>query len=108
MKRGDVVRVVLSSANRDGCQVHKPDTLDVRRKNNRHLAFGHGIHYCLGAPLARVEGKIALQTLFGRFPDLRLAVPESELEWRSGVLFRGLKRLPLLWKDEGEKQKVAG
>ena len=95
MKRGDVVRVVLASANRDGCQFHNADELDVGRKNNKHLAFGHGIHYCLGAPLARVEGKIALQTLFGRFPDLQLAVDESELEWRSGVLFRGLKRLPL-------------
>jgi cytochrome P450 len=97
MKRGDIVRVVLSSANRDGCQFHNPDELDVTRENNKHLAFGHGIHYCLGAPLARVEGKIALQTLFGRFPELRLAVSESELEWRSGVLFRGLKRLPLTW-----------
>jgi hypothetical protein len=67
----------------------------VTRENNKHLAFGHGIHYCLGAPLARVEGKIALQTLFGRFPDLHLAVPEAELKWRSGVLFRGLERLPL-------------
>jgi len=95
MKRGDVVRVVLASANRDGCQFHNADELDVVRKDNKHLAFGHGIHYCLGAPLARVEGKIALQTLFGRFPDLQLAVDESELEWRSGVLFRGLKRLPL-------------
>ena len=97
MKRGDVVRVVLTSANRDGCQFHNPDELDVTRENNKHLAFGHGIHYCLGAPLARVEGKISLQTLFGRFLDLRLAVAESELEWRSGVLFRGLKRLPLTW-----------
>ena len=97
LKRGDVVRVVLSSANRDGCQFHNPDELDVTRENNKHLAFGHGIHYCLGAPLARVEGKISLQTLFGRFLDLRLAVAESELEWRSGVLFRGLKRLPLTW-----------
>lgn len=97
MKRGDVVRVVLASANRDGCQFHDADKLDVTRKQNKHLAFGHGIHYCLGAPLARVEGKIALQTLFGRFPDLRLAVEASDLEWRSGVLFRGLKRLPLMW-----------
>ena len=98
MKRGDVVRIVLASANRDTCQFHNPDTLDVTRSDNRHLAFGHGIHYCLGAPLARLEGKIALQTLFGRFPDLRLAIPESELAWRSGVLFRGLKRLLLTWR----------
>ncbi|MFO7681799.1 MAG: cytochrome P450 [Chloroflexota bacterium] len=97
MKRGDVVRVVLTAANRDGCQFHQPDDLDLSRTPNRHLAFGHGIHYCLGAPLARLEGVIALQTLFGRFPDLRLAVPEADLKWRSGVLFRGLERLPLIW-----------
>jgi cytochrome P450 len=100
MKRGDVMRVVLSSANRDACHFHQPDDLDVERTNNRHLAFGHGIHYCLGAPLARLEGKIALTTLFGRFPDLRLAVPQFELVWRSGVLFRGLERLPLRAKIE--------
>ncbi|PID85193.1 MAG: cytochrome P450 [Chloroflexi bacterium] len=97
MKRGDIVRVVLTSANRDSDQFHHADDLDVTRKHNKHLAFGHGIHYCLGAPLARVEGTIALQTLFSRFPDLRLAVPPSDLSWRSGVLFRGLKRLPLKW-----------
>lgn len=67
------------------------------RGGSRHLAFGHGIHYCLGAPLARLEGKIALQTLFGRLPNVRLAVPTAELAWRSGVLFRGLERLPLAW-----------
>jgi cytochrome P450 PksS len=101
MKRGDIVRVVLSSANRDACHFHNPDDLDVTRANNRHLAFGHGIHYCLGAPLARLEGKIGLKTLFGRFPDLRLAVPESELVWRSGVLFRGLERLPVTTRPTG-------
>lgn len=97
MHRGDVVRVVLASANRDESQFPAADKLDVCRGGSRHLAFGHGIHYCLGAPLARLEGKIALQTLFGRLPNVRLAVPAAELAWRSGVLFRGLERLPLLW-----------
>ncbi|MBP6472222.1 MAG: cytochrome P450 [Chloroflexi bacterium] len=97
MRRGDVVRVVLASANRDESQFAQADKLDVCRANNRHLAFGHGIHYCLGAPLARLEGKIALQTLFGRLPNLRTAVPPAQLSWRSGVLFRGLERLPLAW-----------
>ncbi|MGB5058703.1 MAG: cytochrome P450, partial [Candidatus Promineifilaceae bacterium] len=97
MRRGDVVRVVLAAANRDESQFPAADTLDVCRNSNRHLAFGHGIHYCLGAPLARLEGKIALQTLFGRLPNLRTAVPPAELSWRSGVLFRGLERLPLSW-----------
>ncbi len=95
MQRGDVVRVVLASANRDACQFAQPDVLDVTRRDNRHLAFGMGIHYCLGAPLARLEGQIGLQTLFETFPNLRLAVPANQLEWRSGVLFRGLKQLPV-------------
>ncbi|WP_420642750.1 cytochrome P450 family protein [Candidatus Leptofilum sp.] len=97
MRRGDVVRVVLASANRDGCHFAQPNALDVTRRDNRHLAFGMGIHYCLGAPLARLEGQIGLQTLFDRFPKLKLAVPTVQLEWRSGVLFRGLKALPIVF-----------
>ena len=93
--RGDVVRVVLASANRDASQFDQPNVLDVTRQDNRHLAFGMGIHYCLGAPLARLEGQIGLQTLFDTFPKLCLAVPIDQLEWRSGVLFRGLKQLPV-------------
>ena len=100
MRRGDVVRVVLASANRDACHFAQPDVLDVTRRDNRHLAFGLGIHYCLGAPLARLEGQIGLQTLFERFPNLRLAVPAEQLEWRSGVLFRGLKTLPVNTTEE--------
>ena len=97
IKRGDLVRVVLTSANRDKEQFILPDTVNIQRDNNKHLAFGLGIHYCLGAPLARLEGRIALQTLFHRLPDLRLSLPPSQLEWRSGVLFRGIKRLDLAW-----------
>jgi len=97
IRRGDLVRVVLISANRDATQFENPDTLDIQRNYNKHLAFGLGIHYCLGAPLARLEGRIALQTLFHRLPDLRLLLPVSQLQWRSGVLFRGLKQLPLVW-----------
>jgi cytochrome P450 len=99
IKRGDLVRVVLTSANRDEEQFSHPDTVDIQRDNNKHLAFGLGIHYCLGAPLARLEGRIALQTLFRRLPDLRLSLPMSQLEWRSGVLFRGLKKLDLAWDN---------
>jgi cytochrome P450 len=94
---GDLVRVVLTSANRDSYQFENPDMLDVQRGNNKHIAFGLGIHYCLGAPLARLEGTIALETLFRRFPNLRLSLPASQLQWRSGVLFRGLRQLPLVW-----------
>ena len=95
MRRGDVVRVVLASANRDGCQFENANSLDIGRQDNRHLAFGLGIHYCLGAPLARLEGNVALQTLFGRFPRLNLKIPVEQLAWRSGVLFRGLKHFPV-------------
>jgi len=97
IKRGDIVRVVLSSANRDPNYFDDPDTLDLTRQDNRHLAFGHGIHYCLGAPLARLEGRIALTTLFQRMPTLRLNINESRLRWHSGVLFRGLVELPVRW-----------
>ncbi len=97
IRRGDVVRVVLSSANRDEAQFEAADELNIGRNTSHHLAFGHGIHYCLGAPLARLEGRIALPALFTRFPNLRLAQPDAPLAWRSGVLFRGLETLPLLW-----------
>ena len=97
MHRGDIVRVVLSSANRDAASFTCPDELDIRRGDvKRHLAFGHGIHYCLGAPLARLEGKIALGTLYGRYPRLCLKIPADQLHWRPGILFRGLETLPLL------------
>ena len=99
MRRGDVVRVVLASANRDSGQFENPDQLDVGREDNRHLAFGLGIHYCLGAPLARLEGKVALRTLFGHFPHLALQVPVEQLVWRSGVLFRGLKHFPVFLSE---------
>jgi cytochrome P450 PksS len=97
IQRGDLVRVVLASANRDPAIFNDPERLDVTRDPNPHLAFGRGVHYCLGAPLARLEGRIALGTLFGTLPDLAPAVPAHELQWRSGVLFRGLKTLPVRW-----------
>ena len=97
IKRGDMVRVVLSSANRDEEQFVEPTQFNLQRDDNRHLAFGLGIHYCLGAPLARLEGEIALSRLFEQCRHLRLAVPANQLEWRSGVLFRGLKTLPVQW-----------
>ena len=97
IKKGDIVRVVLASANRDSTCCAHPDRLDITRQDNRHLAFGHGIHYCLGAPLARLEGRIALTTLFERMPNLRLSVAPTQLRWNSGVLFRGLEQLPVKW-----------
>ncbi len=97
IKRGDQVRVVLTSANRDEKYFEYAAELNVQRQNNKHLAFGMGIHYCLGAPLARIEGEIALKTLFNRFPNLHLSNPTKEFAWRSGVLFRGLEHLAVSW-----------
>ena len=97
IRRGDLVRVVLASANHDPAQFSAPEELRVNRTDNRHLAFGYGAHYCLGAPLARLEARIALRTLFERLDGLRLSSPGDELAWRAGVLFRGLERLPIQW-----------
>ncbi len=93
--RGELVLAVIASANRDGRQFPDPDRLDVGREPNRHLAFGLGPHYCLGAPLARLEGQIAVQTLLRRAPGLGLAVPPDRVRWRGGLIVRGLEALPL-------------
>ncbi len=98
MKRGDMVMGLLGSANRDENQFSKPDQLDLDRDNRSHLAFGRGVHYCLGAPLARLEGEIAINTLLRRLPGLRLAVPRDELEYRLVPLFHSLARIPVEWK----------
>jgi cytochrome P450 len=93
---GEIVIAGLLAANRDpGCHA-QPDVLDITRSDNPHLAFGHGIHHCLGAPLARLEGRIALGTLLARFPRLGLAVPAEQLTWRPGVLINGLDALPVI------------
>jgi cytochrome P450 len=97
LKRGDLVIVMLSSANRDEIQFASPDRLDIHRGQSAHLAFGKGVHYCLGAPLARLEGEIALRVLFDRIPDLVLDIPLEELEWRDVPLFHSLVRLPVKW-----------
>jgi cytochrome P450 PksS len=93
--QGSLVYAVIASANRDERQFPNADTLDLTREPNRHLAFGHGIHFCLGAPLARLEGQIAITALLRRMPDLRLAVPPHALRWRRGPIVRGLEALPL-------------
>jgi cytochrome P450 len=93
--RGEQVMAVIASANRDAAQFENPDTLDITRENNKHLSFGQGIHYCVGAPLARLEGHIALNTLLAHMPNLRLNVPAESLRWRSGLTFRGLEALPV-------------
>ncbi|MFI9212739.1 cytochrome P450 [Streptomyces sp. NPDC053253] len=92
---GDPVLVVLAAANRDPERFAGPDVLDLSRRDNQHLGYGHGIHYCLGAPLARLEGQAALATLLTRLPDLRLAADPAELRWRGGLIMRGLRTLPV-------------
>lgn len=93
---GEIVIAGLLAANQDQACTRQPDALDITRTDNPHLAFGHGIHHCLGAPLARLEGRIALGTVLTRFPRLRLAVPAEHLTRRPGVLMNGLTALPVL------------
>ncbi|HZS76348.1 MAG TPA: cytochrome P450 [Ktedonobacteraceae bacterium] len=93
VQAGQEVILCLGAANRDPAQFHDPDRLNLGRPENKHLAFGLGIHFCLGAPLARLEGEIAFSTLFRRFPHLRLAT--EEVEWLQSLVFRGLKELPV-------------
>ena len=95
--RGGLVLAVLGSANRDERHFEDPDVLDIARDPNRHLAFGRGgVHHCLGAPLARMEGQIALTALLRRFPGARLALAPESLHWRRGLFLRGLEKLPLV------------
>jgi cytochrome P450 len=91
---GELVQVVYAAANRDPRRFDQPDLLDPRRADNAHLGFGHGIHYCLGAALARAETQIALTTLLRRFPQLGLAVPAPEIGWQPGMK-RALTCLPV-------------
>jgi cytochrome P450 len=95
---GAQVIICLAAANRDGGRYERPDLLDIDRAEMRHLAFGHGIHHCLGAALARMEGQFALASLLHRFPQLRLAVPVAELHWGhgDGLVLRGLTELPVV------------
>jgi cytochrome P450 len=93
---GVPVLVSPGAANRDPARFQEPGRLDLDRDARGHLAFGHGIHRCLGAPLARMEAEIALRELFTRFPALRLAGPAEELRWRRTRLMRGLEALPVV------------
>ena len=94
--KGGTVIVGIASANRDETIFENADTFNIAREPNRHIAFGMGIHYCLGAPLARLEANVAFTALLARFPNLKLAVPTSALEWRQNAALRGLKSLPIL------------
>jgi cytochrome P450 PksS len=103
IRRGEMVGAVIASANRDERQFTNPDSLDITREPNKHLSFGLGTHFCLGAPLARLEGQIAISTLLRRAPDLRLTVGPSALRWRPGLILRGLEALPVAFSKHMSK-----
>ncbi|MFI0976847.1 cytochrome P450 [Streptomyces sp. NPDC021093] len=91
------VLVSLAGGDRDPARYPDPDRFDIRRAPQGHLAFGHGIHFCLGAPLARMEGRIAIRTLLERCPDLELTPDGGPLDWLPGLLIRGVRKLPVRW-----------
>jgi cytochrome P450 len=93
--RGDPVFVALSGANRDPARFGDPEGLNLGRDSSGHLAFGHGIHFCVGAPLARLEAEVAFTSLLSRFGDIELAVPPESLRWRPSTLIHSLESLPV-------------
>ena len=99
IRRGEAVVISRTAVNRDPTHFPTPDTLDITRQENRHLGFGLGVHYCLGAALARLEMEVALTTLLRRTPNLRLAVPIEALRWRMVSLLHGLEKLPVVWGE---------
>jgi pimeloyl-[acyl-carrier protein] synthase len=96
IRKRDAVMAVMAAGNRDPERFADPDTLDLTRKDNRHLAFGWAAHFCFGAPLARMEGQIAFSTLLRRLPEL--ALEPAKLEWRENLGLRGLKKLPVSFR----------
>ncbi|MBB5805130.1 cytochrome P450 [Saccharothrix ecbatanensis] len=100
--KGSVVVVSLNGANRDADRFPDADRFDITRPAGGHLAFGHGVHYCLGAPLARMEGEIAIGSLLDRF-DFALAADPESLRWRQGTLMRGLESLPVSLTPRGPR-----
>jgi cytochrome P450 len=102
VREGDAVFVDMTAANRDPRVFENPDQLDVARQVNPHVGFGHGVHHCLGAQLARLELRLALTTVLRRFPDLSFAVRETEISWKHGRAIRGLQALPVTWSEVRE------
>lgn len=96
IREGQRILTLLSAGNRDPAVFDDPDRFDIEREGKKHLSFGGGIHFCVGAELARLEGEIALSTLARRFPNLRV-VDASDPQWREGFVFRGLSRLETVW-----------
>ncbi|MFI9380239.1 cytochrome P450 [Kutzneria sp. NPDC052558] len=97
VKAGEAVLTAMASANRAGDVFDHPEEIDFHRENNPHIAFGHGVHHCLGAQLARLELQVAVGTVLRRLPGLRFAVPVEEVPFKQGRLIRGLQALPVAW-----------
>ncbi|MED0876103.1 cytochrome P450 [Bacillus mobilis] len=95
IQKGDMVVIALASANRDETVFENPEVFDMTRENNRHIAFGHGSHFCLGAPLARLEAKIAITTLFNLMPEIQIKGDRKDIKWQGNYLMRSLEELPL-------------
>jgi cytochrome P450 len=93
--QGAIVAGMLQSANRDPRRFDDPESLDVTRTVNPHLGFGWGLHRCIGAPLASMEGRLAISGLFRRYPKMRLGVPAEQLQWLPTPFFRQLRELPV-------------
>ncbi|HQT76762.1 MAG TPA: cytochrome P450, partial [Rhodopila sp.] len=96
LDKGEMLVALLGAGNRDAAVFEDPDRLDVTRKDLKPLSFGGGIHFCLGAQLARIEAAVVLETLLRRLPDLRLAEPDRA-DWRPSFTLRGLTALPVAW-----------
>jgi cytochrome P450 len=96
LRKGDKIMVMLAAANMDPQANPHPERLDLQRRPNRHIAFGTGIHFCLGHQLARIEGRCALKSLFQRWPRLTLAVDESEITWRKRPGIKAIDHLPVV------------
>jgi cytochrome P450 len=101
IRRGEMVLPFLSAANRDARQFPDPDILDVRRTPNRNVAFAYGIHFCLGAPLARLEGQLTFETVLRRLPEL--ALQSAAPRWKPMIFLRGLESLAVTWNRGGER-----
>ncbi len=99
--KGSMVTLLIASANLDEAAFANADTLDITRSPNRHLSFGYGTHFCLGAPLARLEARIAIPALLRRFEHLELVRPAEKLRWRPGTGLRGVEALPLAVRPTG-------
>jgi cytochrome P450 len=107
VSKGTMVTPLIASANLDETAFPDADVLDITRSPNRHLSFGHGAHYCLGAPLARLEAGIAIPALLRRFDRFELAVPADQLQWRPHIALRGVQALPLKLRPAVAAQSIA-